>query len=79
MNKATIRLSQNLQKIARKLEKEIEKASGENIGFTLLIYTEGRASYVSNVDRTDSIRELKYLLELWEQGMPDILAHEYSD
>lgn len=76
MNAATIALSQNLQSVAKAVDEFIEVAAGERIGFTLIVFTEGRASYISTVDRSDSVREIKHLLEIWEQGMPDIPAHE---
>jgi hypothetical protein len=33
---------------------------------------------VSSASRPDSVRELKKLLDLWDQGMPDIAAHEFK-
>ena len=78
MNQATIRLSQKLPEIAKDLSAAIEEAAGERIGFTLLVFTAGRASYISSINREDSVRELKKLLEYWEKGMPDVSAHEYS-
>lgn len=78
MKPSTIRLSQHLQAIARGLDQSIEAAAGERIGFTLLVFTEGRASYISTVERADSVREIKTLLSLWEQGMPDVPAHNVA-
>lgn len=76
MKASTIKLSQELQTIGRALDAQIERAAGERFGFTLIVFTEGRASYLSNVSREDSVREIKHLLEMWGQGMPDIPAHE---
>ena len=78
MNSATIRLSLAMRDIAKRLDADIEKAAGERIGFTLLVFTAGRASYVSTVKRDVSVRETKRLLDIWEQGMPDVPAHEYQ-
>lgn len=72
----TIQLSKDIKEIAQKLDKLIAQSAGERVGFTLIVYTDGRASYVSNVDRETAIAEIKYLLSLWEQDMPDIPAHE---
>jgi len=76
MPDSTIKLSQNLSKIAKQLDKIIEHYAGERIGFSLLVFTEGRASYIGNWDRKESIKQLRTLLDLWEKGMPDIKAHE---
>lgn len=74
----TMQLSKDLQGIATDLSKQIERSAGEPVAFTLLVYTEGRASYISNATREESVREIKHLLDLWGQGMPDIPAHEFS-
>ena len=74
----TIQLSRDLQGIAADLSKQIERSAGEPVAFTLLVYTEGRASYISSATREESVREIKHLLELWDQGMPDVPAHDYA-
>ena len=76
MNEATIRLSKNLQTIAKNLDTDIEAAAGEKIAFTLIIYTEGRASYVSTADRKSSLEAMEKMMDYWKQGMPDIKAHD---
>lgn len=76
MKPGTIALSERLQDIARQLDRMIETAAGERVAFTLIVFTEGRASYVSSASRAESIREIKHFLGLWEQGMPDIPAHD---
>ncbi|MEB2353355.1 MAG: hypothetical protein OZ924_18340 [Burkholderiaceae bacterium] len=76
MKPGTIALSERLQDIARQIDRMIETAAGERVAFTLIVFTEGRASYVSSASRAESIREIKHLLGLWEQGMPDIPAHD---
>lgn len=76
MKQSTIRLSQHLQGIAQALDETIESVAGERVGFTLLVFTDGRASYISTVKREESVREIKALLDDWAKGMPDIPAHE---
>ena len=76
MNEGTLRLSKALPDIAAELDQRIEDLAGERRAFTLLVFTEGRASYISSCERQESVREMKKLLELWEQGMPDVKAHE---
>lgn len=78
MNLITMRLSKSLQTIAKNLSRKIEKAAGAKVGYTLIIYTPERASYVSTVDRKDSIEQMKHLIELWEKDMPDIEAHKVN-
>lgn len=76
MKLGTVALSEHLQDIARELDRRIKEVAGERVAFTLLVFTEGRASYISTAARAESVREIRHLLELWEQGMPDIPAHE---
>ena len=78
MKKSTIQLSQKLHAIAQGLDEVIEEAAGERVGFTLIVFTEGRASYISTVKRDESVREIKNLLHCWGEGLPDIPAHEIT-
>lgn len=76
MKASTLALSRSLQDIARDLDKAIEKAAGERVAFTLMVFTEGRASYISTAPREFSVAEIKNLLTLWGHDMPDVPAHE---
>lgn len=76
MKDSTIKVSVAMPAIAEALENIIESIAGERVGFTLLVFTEERASYISNVPRADSVREIKGLLADWEAGAPDIPAHK---
>ncbi len=76
MKASTLALSRSLQDIARDLDKSIEKAAGERVAFTLMVFTEGRASYISTAPREFSVAEIKNLLTLWGHDMPDVPAHE---
>lgn len=78
MNESTIKASKALQTIAENLDQDIQKNVGERLGFTLIIYTEGRASYIGNVDRKSAIIEINRLLEFWKDDGPDIKAHEVN-
>lgn len=78
MKPSTLALSRGLQQIARDLDTAIENTAGERVGFTLLVFTEGRASYISTVPRADSVREIQNLLELWGHGQPDVPAHKVT-
>jgi hypothetical protein len=76
MNEATLKLSRDMQSIAGALDQVIADVAGERIGFTLIVFTEGRASYISTISREESVREIRKLLDLWDQGMPDVPAHD---
>ncbi|MBF8176946.1 hypothetical protein [Herminiimonas contaminans] len=76
MKDSTIKVSMAMPAIADALDKFIEGVAGERIGFTLLVFTDERASYISNVPRVDSVREIKNLLADWEAGLPDVPAHK---
>lgn len=78
MKGSTTALSHALGDIAKDLDKAIEAAAGERVAFTLVVFTEGRASYISSASREDSVREIRNLLDLWERGMPDVPAHRIS-
>ena len=75
---AAIRVSKELQGIARDLGKAIDTAAGEPVAFSLLVWTEGRCNYISNGPRADSVKAMRELLQAWEAGMPDVPAHEVS-
>jgi len=77
-NNATINLSKELNNIAKKLDSMIENASGERVGFTLIVYTPERASYIGSVERKYAIEQMEHLIELWKSEMPDIPAHDYK-
>lgn len=73
-----ISVSLRLQDLARELDRRLEDIAGEPVGFTLIVYTFPRASYISNVDRKVAISEMLSLLAAWRSGMPDIPANEVS-
>lgn len=79
MNKVTVRVSKKLKGIAKRIDTLIKNACGERIGFTLIIYTPERASYISSVSREDNIKQLQYLLDTWKEGEPDVKAHEVKE
>ena len=78
MKSTTIKLSEGLRDLCQRVDEDIEKTAGERVGFSLVIYTAGRASYISNVKREDAIPELEFLLKLWKADMPDIPAHKVN-
>jgi hypothetical protein len=74
------RLSRALQRIARKVNMMLTQETGEEIGFSLIIWgsfgEDNMIQYVSNVNREDCILHLAELLNSWKSDMPDIPYHE---
>ena len=79
MNKVTTRVSKKLNNIAKRIDTLIKNACGERVGFTLIVYTPERASYISSVSREDNVKQLEYLLKTWKEGEPDTKAHEVKE
>ncbi len=77
MSKAAIRVSKGLKEIARELGDHIEEIAGEPVSFSLFVWTEDRCNYISNSkNRTEIKTALKSVINGWDNGMPDIPAHE---
>ena len=75
------KVSIELGTIADELSARLSEVAGQHMNFSLLVFqTEPgkRMQYVSNTRRDDVIAAMKSLLHGWEQGMPDIPAHEYK-
>ena len=71
-----IAVSRELQRIANIVRQEIIAITGHDIAFSLVVFTEGRLSYISNARREDVIPVYRGMLKSWEAGTPDIPAHE---
>ena len=60
-----------LHRIATALDREITTISGERQPFALLIWTDGRANYVSNTnDRTAMKASIAALIRGWDDVPP---------
>lgn len=74
---AAVRVSEALQGVAHGLDERLTEIAGERVTFSLFVWTEGRANYISNAaDRDQVAGVLRKMLEGWDAGMPDIPAHE---
>jgi len=78
MKESTLKLSKNLPVIAQIVKEMITELTGEDIGFALVVFTEDRANYISDCKREEVQKQFKHLLQLWENGMQDIPAHEIN-
>jgi phosphotransferase system IIB component len=66
-----VRLSRNLQRIAKLLEKELKQAAGCKVLFSLYTWSGQRVQYVSNSNRDDVKTAMLELLARWENNSPD--------
>lgn len=74
--------SRGLQKIAGRIQRDLKRLTNrDDIGFSLIVFQtadNSRSSYISNCNREDVTGAMKELLDRWEEGMPDIPAHEVN-
>jgi hypothetical protein len=70
-----VKISKQLQAIAAELDARLEGVAGERVAFTLVVFTDGRANYVSTASREDSVHNLRQLLGQWETDAPDTPVH----
>jgi uncharacterized protein involved in exopolysaccharide biosynthesis len=66
-----VRVANRLQKIGRMIDRELEKAAGERVTFTLMVHAAGRTQYVSNGQRENMREVMQELLDRWETN-PDL-------
>lgn len=78
MNPTTRKISEELNSIANRLLVDMEEVTGEQLHFTLLVYTEERTQYVSNVSREDSIDQIEFYLKMLKAGMEPIPLHKLN-
>lgn len=69
---AALRLSEGLGDIARELDARLERAAGTRVAFTLIVWTDGAANYISSASREDVLRELPDFMESMARGDPPL-------
>jgi hypothetical protein len=62
-----VRLSRNLQRIAKMLDKELEKAAGVRGPWSLYTWGGQRCQYVSNSPREETKAAMQECLDRWNQ------------
>ncbi len=73
------KISKKLPAVADHLDSKLRKIAGQPVAFSLIVWTEGRFQYVSNSKDRDEIKgALQALIDGWNDGMPDVPAHEVN-
>ena len=75
---ATRNISLTLQDVASGINDVLTDIAGEKVGFSLFVWTEERAQYISNSEREQCAAAIREILDGWDNGMPDIPAHEIA-
>lgn len=75
MSDSTV-VSAAMQKVARKIDEELFRLVGHPVAFSLFVWTDGRANYISSADRSEVEPVIRAIVDGWSAGVPDIPAHE---
>ena len=62
-----VKLSRNLQRIAKMLDRELEKAAGTRVPWSLYTWGGKRCQYVSNAPREEIKTAMRECLDRWDQ------------
>lgn len=62
-----VKLSRNLQRIAKMLDRELEKVTGTQVPFSLYTWGGQRAQYISNAPRDEIKVAMRECLDRWDQ------------
>jgi len=69
-----VRVSLAMQRIAKIIDKEMRKAVGTRVPFSLFTWGGARSQYVANVDRSDAMLVMQETLDRWRRHEPDLGA-----
>lgn len=67
-----INVSLAMQRIARLVDKELRKAAGCYVPFSLFTWGGERSQYVANVQRTDAMAVMQETLDRWARHEPGL-------
>jgi hypothetical protein len=67
-----VRVSLAMQRIARIVDKELRRAAGTRVPFSLFTWGGGRSQYVANVERADAMTVMQETLDRWNRHEPDL-------
>lgn len=73
-----VKVSMALQDVAQTIDLQLEAIAGKRIGFSLFVWTDGRCNYISQagMGRREIKAAIQSVIDGWDQGMPDVAAHE---
>lgn len=72
-----VKVSMALQTIAGDLDATLAMVAGKPVSFSLFVWTEGRANYISTSNNRAEIKAaIQSIIDGWDAGMPDVPAHE---
>lgn len=69
-----VKVSIALKDIAKRIDRDLHKAAGERVPFSLYMWIDGRVQYVANVERPDAIALMAEFFDKQTQGYPDMGA-----
>lgn len=75
---STLAISRELQNIAKRLDKDLEGVAGERVCFSLFVWCEGYANYVSTKHRAQIIPVLEAMIARWKAGDPQPPVHKVN-
>jgi hypothetical protein len=67
-----VKVSLQMQRIAKLVDKELRKAAGVRVPFSMFTWGGGRSQYVANVDRSDAMAVMQETLDRWNRHEPDL-------
>lgn len=67
-----IKVSLAMQRVAKLVDKELRKAAGVRVPFSLYTWGGGRSQYVANVTREDAMAVMQETLDRWKRHEPDL-------
>lgn len=69
-----VQVSLVMQRIAKIVDKELRKAAGRRVPFSLFTWGGARSQYVANVTRADAMTVMQETLQRWKRHEPDLGA-----
>lgn len=63
-----VKISRNLQRIAKMLDRELSKVTGKRVAWSLYTWNEHRCQYISNSPRDQIKAAMKECLDRWDKS-----------
>ena len=67
-----VKVSLAMQRVAKMVDKELRKAAGVRVPFSLYTWGGDRSQYVANVDRKSAMEVMQETLDRWRRHEPDL-------